>query len=148
LDKEIYMAISARNVFAGTVSEIREGAVNAEVSLSVAGGDIIVATVTLDSLKTLGLAIGKTATAFIKAPSVMVVTGDDSVRYSARNHLNGSVSELKTGAVNSEVVIKLAGGSEVKAIITNDAVTDLGLIVGSSACALFKAGSVILGVTA
>ncbi len=141
------MAISARNVFAGTVSEIREGAVNAEVSLSVTGGDVIVATVTLDSLKTLALAVGKAATAFVKAPSIMIVTGDDSVRYSARNHLKGSVTELKTGAVNSEVVVKLAGGSEVKAIITNDAVTDLGLAVGSAASVLFKAGSVILGVS-
>ncbi len=142
------MAISARNVFAGTVSEIREGAVNAEVSLSVAGGDVIVATVTLDSLKALGLAVGSAATAFVKAPSIMLVTGNDSVRFSARNHLKGSVTEVKTGAVNSEVVVKLAGGSEVKAIVTNDAVTDLGLAVGSAAGALFKAGSVILGVSA
>lgn len=142
------MAISARNVFAGTVSEIREGAVNAEVSLSVTGGDVIVATVTLDSLKNLGLAVGIAATAFVKAPAIMIATGDDSVRYSARNHLKGSVTELKTGAVNSEVVVKLAGGSEVKAIITNDAVTDLGLAVGSAASVLFKAGSVILGVSA
>lgn len=142
------MAISARNVFAGTVSEIREGAVNAEVSLSVAGGDVIVATVTLDSLKALGLAVGTAATAFVKAPSIMLVTGNDSVRFSARNHLKGSVSEVKTGAVNSEVVVKLAGGSEVKAIVTNDAVTDLALSVGSAAGVLFKAGSVILGVSA
>ena len=142
------MAISARNVFAGTVSEIREGAVNAEVSLSVAGGDVIVATVTLDSLKALGLAVGTAATAFVKAPSIMLVTGNDSVRFSARNHLKGSVSEVKTGAVNSEVVVKLAGGSEVKAIVTNDAVTELALNVGSAVGVLFKAGSVILGVSA
>lgn len=142
------MAISARNVFAGTVSEIREGAVNAEVSLAVTGGDVIVATVTLDSLKALGLAVGSAATAFVKAPSIMLVTGNDSVRFSARNHLKGSVSEVKTGAVNSEVVVKLAGGSEVKAIVTNDAVTDLALSVGSAAGVLFKAGSVILGVSA
>ena len=142
------MAISARNVFAGTVSEIREGAVNAEVSLSVAGGDVIVATVTLDSLKALGLAIGSAATAFVKAPSIMLVTGNDSVRFSARNHLKGSVTEVKTGSVNSEVVVKLAGGSEVKAIVTNDAVTELALNAGSAVGVLFKAGSVILGVSA
>ena len=142
------MAISARNVFAGTVSEIREGAVNAEVSLAVTGGDVIVATVTLDSLKALGLGVGTAATAFVKAPSIMLVTGNDSVRFSARNHLKGSVTEVKTGAVNSEVVVKLAGGSEVKAIVTNDAVTDLALSVGSAAGVLFKAGSVILGVSA
>ena len=142
------MAISARNVFAGTVSEIREGAVNAEVSLSVTGGDVIVATVTLDSLKALGLSVGAAVTAFVKAPSVMLVSGDDAMRYSARNHLKGIVSEIKTGAVNSEVVIKIAGGSEVKAIVTNDAVSELGLSAGSAAGVLFKAGSVILGVSA
>lgn len=142
------MAISARNVFAGTVREIREGAVNAEVSLSVGGGDIIVATVTLDSLTALGLAAGKAVTAYIKAPSVMLVTGDDSTKYSARNHLKGSVAEVKTGAVNSEVVVKLAGGNDVKAIVTNDAVSELGLSAGSAAGVLFKAGSVILGVSA
>jgi len=142
------MAVSARNVFAGTVSEIREGAVNAEVSLSVAGGDVIVATVTLDSLKALGLTVGKAVTAFVKAPSVMLVTGDDSTKYSARNHLKGTVTEVKSGAVNSEVVVKLAGGNDVKAIVTNDAVTELGLSTGSAAGVLFKAGSVILGVSA
>ena len=142
------MAISARNVFAGTVSEIREGAVNAEVSLAVTGGDVIVATVTLDSLKALGLAVGTAATAFVKAPSIMLVTGNDSVRFSARNHLKGTVTEVKTGAVNSEVVVKLAGGSEVKAIVTHDAVTELALNVGSAVGVLFKAGSVILGVSA
>jgi molybdate transport system regulatory protein len=78
----------------------------------------------------------------------MLVTGNDSVRFSARNHLKGSVTEVKTGAVNSEVVVKLAGGSEVKAIVTNDAVTELALNVGSAVGVLFKAGSVILGVSA
>ncbi len=142
------MTISARNVFVGTVSDIKIGAVNAEVILEIEGGDKIVSTVTIDSVKALGLAAGSTVTAFIKAPSVMVLAGSDSMKYSARNHLKGSVSELKTGAVNSEVVITLAGGTSVKAIITNEAVSDLGLAIGGEASVLFKAGSVILGVTA
>lgn len=142
------MTISARNVFSGTVSEIKMGAVNAEVILAIAGGDKIVSTITIDSVKALGLEIGSVVTAFIKAPSVMVLTGSDSMKYSARNHLQGTVSELKTGVVNSEVVITLAGGAAVKAIITNEAVGDLGLSVGTDASVLFKAGSVILGVSA
>lgn len=122
---------------------------NAEVSLSVAGGDVIVATVTLSSLKTLGLAVGTAATAFVESPhqSCWLLAMILFV-FSARNHLKGSVTEVKTGAVNSEVVVKLAGGSEVKAIVTNDAVTELALNAGSAVGVLFKAGSVILGVSA
>ncbi len=142
------MSISARNVFAGTVSEVKVGAVNAEVILDIAGGDKIVATVTIDSVKNLGLAVGVAATAFVKAPSVMIVAGDDAFKYSARNHLAGKVTEVKPGAVNSEVIIKLVGGSDVKAIVTNESVAELGLVAGAAAGVLFKAGSVILGVAA
>ena len=50
------------------------------------------------------------------------------------------------GAVNSEVVIALAGGGSVAATITNESVDVLGLEEGAAATALFKASSVILGV--
>lgn len=142
------MTISARNVFSGTISDIKVSAVNAEVIIDVSGGDKIVSTVTIDSVKALGLEVGSNVTAYIKAPSVMVLAGSDSMKYSARNHLSGVVSELKSGAVNSEVVVTLVGGSSVKAIITNEAVAELSLTLGSQASVLFKAGSVILGVSA
>ena len=40
------MKISARNVFEGTITALKEGPINAEVELSTAGGDKIVAIVT------------------------------------------------------------------------------------------------------
>ena len=67
---------------------------------------------------------------------------------SARNHLKGTVSAITKGAVNSEVAVTLAGGSAVTAVITNDAVSDLGLEVGKPAAVLFKASHVILGMPA
>ena len=39
---------------------------------------------------------------------------------SARNQLNVEVSEVRTGAVNSLIVGKLAGGEVLKATITVD----------------------------
>jgi molybdate transport system regulatory protein len=42
----------------------------------------------------------------------------------------------------------LAGGGAVAAIITNDSAAALALEVGSSATAVFKASSVIVGVAA
>lgn len=66
------MKISARNQLKGTVVSIQEGAVNAIVGIKIASGDIVTATVSMSSVKELGLAIGKEAYAIIKATSVMV----------------------------------------------------------------------------
>jgi molybdate transport system regulatory protein len=42
--------------------------------------------------------------------------------------------------------MKLAGGSTVSAVVTNEAIADLQLAAGKSAIALIKASYVILGV--
>lgn len=140
------MKISARNVFEGKITALVDGAVNAEVELTTAGGDRIVAVVTEGSVKSLGLALGTPVVAFVKAPWVMVLTGTGAVRFSARNQLAGTISGLDKGAVNSEVAITLPGGSVVHSVITNEAVMELGLKVGVAATALIKASHVVLGV--
>jgi len=142
------MKVSARNVFNGQITALTDGPVNAEVELTLAGGDKLVAIVTEGSVQSLGLAVGKEAIAFVKAPWVMVLAGEPEVKFSARNQLTGTVAALSKGAVNTEVAIALAGGSTVYAVITNEAVMDLGLKQGVAATALIKAGHVILGVPA
>ena len=140
------MSVSARNVFKGQVSAIKNGAVNAEVELNLGGGDRIVAIVTEGSLQDLGIAVGKEAIAYVKAPWVMLLSGQPTVRFSARNQLAGKVVRLEKGAINAEVGIELAGGAVVYAVVTNDAVEELGLAIGTPTTALFKASHVILGV--
>lgn len=142
------MKVSARNVFNGQVTRLTDGPVNAEVELTLPGGDKLVAIVTEGSVKSLGLALGQDAIAFVKAPWVMVLAGEPEVKFSARNQLTGKVAALSKGAVNTEVAIALAGGSTVYAVITNEAVMDLGLKEGAAATALIKAGHVILGIPA
>lgn len=142
------MKVSARNVFKGTVSNIQEGAVNAEISLQLAGGEELVAVVTLASVKSLGLAVGKEAVALIKAPWVMLMTDSSGFRLSARNCLEGTVTRVSDGAVNAEVIVTLPGGAEVYSIVTREAVTELGLKAGVSATAVIKASHIILGVPA
>ena len=142
------MNVSARNIFSGSISAIVPGSVNAEVELTLAGGDKLVAIVTLGSIEALGLAVGVAASALVKAPWVILVTGDSGLRFSARNQLTGTVSALAKGAVNTEVALTLDGGTVVHAIITNEAVLELGLAVGSPATALIKASHVVLGVPA
>ena len=140
------MKISARNVFEGSITALVDGKVNAEVEITTPGGDRIVAVVTEDSVQSLGLIVGKPAMAFIKAPWVIVVTDDSGVKLSARNQLAGAVQHIEKGAINSEVAIKLVGGTLVYAVITNEAVMELGLKPGAPATALIKASHVVIGV--
>lgn len=66
------MKISARNQIKGTITSIEKGAVNAIVKLDIGGGNIISATISLESINELKLEVGKSAYAIIKATSVMV----------------------------------------------------------------------------
>ena len=142
------MKISARNVFEGTITALVDGKVNAEVEITTPGGDRIVAVVTEGSVQSLGLALGKPASAFIKAPWVMLMAGDGSVKFSARNQLTGTVQVVEKGAINSEVGLKLTGGTLVYAVVTTEAVLELGLKPGVPASALIKASHVVVGVPA
>ena len=148
LMESIAMKTSARNQFAGSVHAVRRGTVNDEIELAVIGGLHIVATVTRESRTDLGLKRGVKAFALVKASSILLMTDAQGVRLSARNQLAGTVKRVVPGAVNTEVVLELAGGGSVAAIITNRSVKVLRLGVGCAATAVFKASSVILGVAA
>jgi molybdate transport system regulatory protein len=140
------MKTSARNQFTGTVSDVVIGAVNAEVHVSLKGGDTIVASITKESTEKLAIKTGIEVIALVKAPQVIIVTDFGGYRISARNQLQGTITEIKPGAVNTEVDIELTGGEKVAATVTNDSVEALGLRKGQSATAVFKAGAVILAV--
>jgi len=58
----------------------------------------------------------------------------------------GIAHAVQEGAVNSEIILKLAGGTLVTAIITNRSVRSLELNVGEEAFAAIKASQVILAV--
>ena len=137
---------SARNKLMGTVMEVRTGAVNYEILLRIAGGQVITATITRESTQELELAPGKEALALVKASSVIVGAPGPGLRLSARNQLPGTITAVRTGAVNSEILIGLEGGTTLVAIVTNESAQDLGLGEGAEAVAVFKASSVILGV--
>ncbi|MBB1593811.1 TOBE domain-containing protein [Achromobacter sp. UMC46] len=146
LMRRFMLKTSARNKFLGTVIEVRAGAVNDEILLRIAGGHTIAATITRESTAELGLVSGKEAIALVKASNVIVGAPGPGLRLSARNQLQGKISAVRPGAVNSEILIGMDGGTTLVAIVTNESATDLGLAVGAPAVAIFKASSVILGV--
>lgn len=140
------MEISARNVLAGTVAGVAKGAVNAEVVLTLRGGETIIAIITNASVSRLGLRAGTQASAIIKASDVMVGKNMENAKLSARNILVGKVAELNEGAVNSEVGIQLPGGTMLIASITKESVQAMELKQGDAVSAVVKASHVIVGV--
>ncbi len=140
------MKVSARNQFPGTVTQLQLGAVNAEVHVALDGGEVIVASITKESVATLDIQIGQPVLALVKAPQIILVTDFGGYQISARNQLPGIVSAIKPGPVNAEVDVELVGGQSIVATVTNDSVSSLGLTKGKAATVVFKAGAVILAV--
>ena len=68
------------------------------------------------------------------------------MKISARNVLKGKVVKVVKGAVNSEVIMELAGGAQVVSIITNSSAEHLGLKPGVEALAVIKASNVMIAV--
>ena len=66
------MKLSARNVLKGKVAKVVRGAVNAEVTVALPGGQEVVSIITMGSLKTLGIKKGRPVYAVVKASSVML----------------------------------------------------------------------------
>ena len=67
------------------------------------------------------------------------------MKLSARNQLQGIVSEVRKGAVTTIVKIEVKHPAVISASITNEAVDELGLRVGDQAVAIIKASEVIVG---
>jgi molybdopterin-binding protein len=66
------------------------------------------------------------------------------LKLSARNVLKGKVKSVQHGTVNSEVVVELAGGDEIVAMITKSSAENLGLDKGKEAHVVIKASNVML----
>src|SRR5947209_7339289 len=64
--------ITARNRFAGTVTDVQVDGLMAQVEIVVAEPTRIVALVTRDAVEELGLKVGMAATAIVKSTNVMV----------------------------------------------------------------------------
>ena len=67
------------------------------------------------------------------------------MKLSARNKLKGTVSQIKEVPVNNTVQVDVGGGNVVTAMVTSEAVADLGLSEGKEVYVIIKASQVMLG---
>jgi molybdopterin-binding protein len=65
---------------------------------------------------------------------------------SARNSLKGKIKQILPGAVNTEVIVELANGLEVVAIITKESAERLSLNKGKEVYAVIKASDVMIAI--
>lgn len=139
---------SARNQWYGRITAIRSIGINDEVTLTLPGGDTIVATLTHESTQTLGLAVGREAFALIKAPWVSIARGDAVEKLPAPNRLTGTIEAMTDDTAECEVIVALSGGASVAAVIPAQLAREQGLAQGLTVTAGFATSSVILGVQA
>ncbi len=66
------MKISARNQLKGKILEVKKGATTAHVRLEIAPGQVITSSITNEAVDELGLKVGGSAVAIVKASSVMI----------------------------------------------------------------------------
>ena len=135
------MKTSARNEFNGQITEIISGEVMSEIKVNINADFKISAIITNEGKEAMELDKGKDITALIK--SSVIVLSKEKIKATARNIIEGKVIEIIKGQVNSEVQLAVQNNT-IYSVITNDAVDDLGLKVGDTAYAIFKASTVIL----
>jgi molybdate transport system regulatory protein len=144
LNREMRMKTSARNVFTGKVTRLIREKLLVEVELTTLSGLQVISVITAESASTLALAEGKTLTATIKAPWVILTRKEDGLKTSARNKYEGVVAAVAVSEIAAEVLVDLADGTKVAALITRESVNNLGLEPGREILVMFKAFSVIL----
>jgi molybdate transport system regulatory protein len=142
------MKATARNQFPGTVSAVHKGPATAQVTMDIGNGLEVTASMTTAAAERLAVAVGQEAIALVKSSEVVLVTDFAGYTLSARNQLAGTISRVDKGAVTSLIGVALPGGRLVTASVTNDAVDALGLAVGQTATATFKAYAVMVAVKA
>ncbi len=69
-----------------------------------------------------------------------------NMKTSARNQFVGTVTSVRSGAVNDEVELTLPSGRRIVAIVTRQGTQSLGLRTNMTAIALIKASSVLVGI--
>lgn len=138
------MKVSARNAFHCSVLAVKPAAVAAEVILEVSPGVVISAIVTNASVTDLALAPRRSVLALVKASAVMLASGGDTPRVSARNRIPGRVIDRFEADGEAEVAIDIGGGKTMTSLMTTESADATGVARGVPVWAIFLSADVIL----
>lgn len=136
------MQLSIRNQIPGTVTDVTPGEVMATVRVRLPGGQDITAAITLEAVQDLGIGVGSAVRVLAKATEVSLATGPIE-GLSIRNRLSGTLIEIVLGANLANVKVAV-DDAELTAVITREAVEELGLTPGTGVTALIKSTEISL----
>ncbi|MFK3771756.1 TOBE domain-containing protein [Pseudomonas sp. NPDC089406] len=144
----LMLRTSARNQLQGQVSGLRREGRYDQVSLALGGGLEIQALITLDSTERLGLTLGTTVVALLKAGWVHLMDTDE-VPEPGSNCMAATIDEVLAGDSGpSEVRLVLGNGQTLCAFAEAGWLAERGLGAGSEVRVQFHPSFVLLGVPA
>jgi molybdate transport system regulatory protein len=172
LEREVRSKTSARNVFSGKVASVRREGILAQVTLTAASGLEIISVITEESLNNLGLAVGSSVTAVVKAPWVCLekipepadeapgenftqeaqeavslgIFPDRRILLNAKNSFLGTVTRVALSETVAEVLADLPDGHKVCALVTRESAERLELKPGCGVRVSFRSLAVVLNV--
>ncbi|WP_405846546.1 TOBE domain-containing protein [Streptomyces niveus] len=136
------MHLSIRNQLPGTVTTVTPGDVMATVRVHLSGGQDVTAAITAEAVQELGIEEGAAVRVLAKATEVSLATGPvDGL--SIRNRLAGTLMEIVLGPSLANVKVAV-DDAELTAVITREAVEELGLTPGTGVTALIKSTEISL----
>lgn len=144
--QRLVVKTSARNQLFGNISAIRDGKVQAEVVLTLKGGEQVVVMVPLTEIETLGLRIGGDALLLINNSDVVLTMAAYQQHFVASNRLPGKVLHVQQDGVNAEVKLLLPGGEILAATMTQHSFNEMNIVPGQALWAIFGNNDAILGV--
>jgi molybdate transport system regulatory protein len=144
MEKETGRRTSARNTFFCKVTNIVKGDIQSLIEMTTLDGHPIITVITNDSVKRLGLIPDKWVTAEVKAPQVMLQSGESSCYCSVENRMEGIVTRITRGKINTECIVTVSDSLQICAVISSAGPWISGLKQGDPVRALFAAVSVVL----
>ncbi|MFZ2406710.1 MAG: TOBE domain-containing protein [Methylobacter sp.] len=144
--QRLVVKTSARNQLFGSITAIQTGAVNAEIIVTLKGGEQVITRIAQASLGDLGLQLGADAVLLINSADITLTSASGGNHFSARNRLSGSVIRVQQDEVNAEVIVLLPGGETLIAMVTEQSAESLALVPGMPVWVMFKSNAPVLGV--
>lgn len=139
---------SARNQLIGHVARMDLGAVNDLIHVVLPNGHALQVSITRESTRHLPLAPGSEVLLLFKAGALLLTRPQHTAGIALPNRLDGHISQILLGTVNSEVTLTLPQGIELHAMLDSGTLAALALQTGQEASALISPGDIILATLA
>ncbi|MDD4854431.1 MAG: TOBE domain-containing protein [Sulfuricurvum sp.] len=135
-----FLTTSARNQLPATLTSINENGLHSTLTLSLAGSDTLLSTITAKSVENMGLSVGCDVYAIIKSSDIKISTSASS---NGDNSLSGIIEGIERSAENVEITFRLDGGTLLIALEKHDSLQNFQ--VGARAFALISPLHIIIG---